>query len=323
MLQTTVILPCYNRASVLRLTLAGLAEQTASSDAFQVIVVDDGSNDGSVDVVQEFEKSLPVRLLRQDNRGPGAARNLGARHAAGSLLVFLDADMIPVPGLVEVYAAAFTARPGAVQIGRILARPDAFQTLFDRVTRAEMTYDLGPAPQRLVFYNLASGNFAVGAEAFWGLGGFDEALRMTEDTDLGYRAEQAGVSLQYCAEAVGYHNHPKTLDQRCTSAKSSAFWTAHLLAKHPEMTPLLPIYQDILPVAWGRDSTSLLMRKLGRRVLALPPTRRTMGLLIRALEEQQSDSALLRSLYYKLISGYRVEGFREGRQRSSVWPHQV
>lgn len=313
--KASVIIPSYNRAAALERTLLALAEQTLPPDAFEVVVVDDGSVDGSADKAAARQFLCDVRLLRQHNRGPAAARNAGARGARADLLVFLDADMIPAPGLVEAYVTAFAMQPEAIHIGRILAWPAAFETLFDRVTRVEMTHDLGAARRELAFYHLASGNFALGAGIFRRLGGFDEALRMTEDTDLGYRAEQGGVPIRYCAGAVGYHNHPKTLDQRCAYMQSTAFWTTRLLAKHPQMAPLLPIYQDILPLACGQDSVSLVVRKLGRRGLALPLSRKAMRLLICILEDRWPVPALLRSLYYKLMNGNRVAGFREGQRR--------
>jgi glycosyltransferase involved in cell wall biosynthesis len=319
-LKASVIVPSYNRVDALRSTLSGLARQTAAAGSFEVIVADDGSIDDLAGSLVILEAAAPVRLLRQDNRGAGVARNLGARHAQGELLIFLDADMVPSPGLVEMYLAAFASQPAAIHIGRILAWPAAFQTLFDRVTRVEMNHDLGPAPRQLAFYHLASGNFAIGAGTFQLLGGFDEALRMTEDTDLGYRAEYGGVALRYCPEAIGYHNHPKTLEERCHYVEHSAYWSARLLHKHPEMAPLLPIYEDILPLSLRRDRLDLMARKLGRRALAIQAVYGGLRSAIAALERGGQSSALLRSCYWKALSAKRVIGFRRGWQYSPAAP---
>lgn len=316
MLKASIILPSYNRASALRLTLGALAEQTAGLEVFEAIVADDGSTDNSTNVTKACMPALQTFLVQQENQGAGAARNLGALAAKADLYVFLDADMIPAPGLLRAYLDAYENNPHAVLIGRILAWPEAYQTLFDRVTGIENNHDLGSNPITPCFYHLASGNFAIPRTVFNTLGGFDETLRMTEDTDLGYRAHQMGFEFTYCPGATGYHNHAKTFQQRCTQVFSSAWWTARLVQKHPELRGLLPIYQEVLPVAWGKDSLALVAKKLGRSFLAWKPVCRFMEIIINGLERQWPHPSILRYFYWKVLASYRLNGFRRGSQLS-------
>jgi glycosyltransferase involved in cell wall biosynthesis len=74
----SVVIPYYNRGRALRQTLLGLANQTADPSAFEAIVVDDGSTDGSVLGVQRLGLPYRLEIIRQPHRGPGAARNRGA-----------------------------------------------------------------------------------------------------------------------------------------------------------------------------------------------------------------------------------------------------
>ena len=88
----TVIIPTYNEKGTLENCIESLGKQSISD--FEIIVVDDGSTDGTLEILKNLKKSLPYfRFSRQNHRGPGAARNLGAALAKGEILVFVDADM--------------------------------------------------------------------------------------------------------------------------------------------------------------------------------------------------------------------------------------
>lgn len=91
-MKISVIIPTYNEEKVLVECLDSLDKQTYKD--FEVIVVDDGSNDKTWEVLPDLKfKNYELRLLKQDHRGAGAARNLGANRAEGEILVFVDADM--------------------------------------------------------------------------------------------------------------------------------------------------------------------------------------------------------------------------------------
>jgi glycosyltransferase involved in cell wall biosynthesis len=91
----SVIVPTYNRASLLKRLLESLREQTYPADKFEVLVVDDGSTDETPQVVEEFARSAPfaVRYFRQPRKGPAAARNLGIQQSRGEIVAFVDSDV--------------------------------------------------------------------------------------------------------------------------------------------------------------------------------------------------------------------------------------
>lgn len=95
----SVIVPTYNRLTLLREALASIEQQTFTD--YEVIVVDDGSTDGTNEYLKLFEKKLLV--VRQENRGAGAARNAGAAIAKGLYLAFLDSDDLWFPWTLDVY----------------------------------------------------------------------------------------------------------------------------------------------------------------------------------------------------------------------------
>ena len=93
----SVVIATYNQRGRLRLVLSGLATQTFSEGQFEVIVVDDGSTDGTGDFLREYEQiSLKVIPL-QTNVGACRARNIGIAEARGDLVAFLDGDALPDP----------------------------------------------------------------------------------------------------------------------------------------------------------------------------------------------------------------------------------
>lgn len=88
----SVIIPTFNEKLVLEDCIESLGAQTYPD--FEIIVVDDGSSDGTRKILENLEKTLPgFKYFKQEHRGAGAARNLGAGHAKGSILAFVDADM--------------------------------------------------------------------------------------------------------------------------------------------------------------------------------------------------------------------------------------
>ena len=100
MIGASVILPCFNKARLLPLSLAGFANQTTSPKDFEIIVVDDGSTDDTVRVVRHRMR-LNVRYLCKPNGGASAARNSGMAAARGQVIIFSDPDMIPCPDFVR------------------------------------------------------------------------------------------------------------------------------------------------------------------------------------------------------------------------------
>lgn len=311
-MDVSVVIPAFNRPEALEQTLQGLAGQPMAAERFEVLVVDDGSTDEGLQALAHRPWPYALQLLRQPRSGPGAARNRGVQESHGDLLVFLDADMIPSSNLLEAYHQAYVQDPRAVFVGRQLAWPESFTSPFDRVFGYASIGELGPEPVPIEFHCLASGNFALPRAVLDSLGGFDPELQMTEDTDLAYRAHQQGLQFRYVPAAVGYHNHPKTLRELCAQHRSSARWTARLLRKHPGLYGRLSNYREIEPIRLGRDPARLVLRKAGRRMLATPPAQALLEAAASLFERILPVPALLRSLYFKILTGQRLQGFRQG-----------
>lgn len=109
----SVVIPAYNRAKLLPLTLRSLLRQTAPAD--EIIVVDDGSTDGTAEVVDSFGGT--VRVIRQANGGPAAARNTGFRASRGEFIHFFDSDDVALPNKHEVQLRALETSGADIAYG--------------------------------------------------------------------------------------------------------------------------------------------------------------------------------------------------------------
>jgi glycosyltransferase involved in cell wall biosynthesis len=194
-IEASVIVPARDAEATLPRTLEALAAQDLEGD-YEVIVVDDGSSDHSV----ELARAAPgaVRVLEQRGQGPGQARNLGVAKSSGAALAFCDADVFPTPGWLRAGLQALDTAD-LVQ-GRVLPDPSADLGPFDRTLW--ITHPVG-------LWETA--NLFLRREAFERAGGFEEWIKpelgkgMFEDTWLGWRLQRLGAETAFCEQALAYH----------------------------------------------------------------------------------------------------------------------
>ena len=210
----SVIVPTHNRRGFLPGLLASLAVQTHPAERWELILVDDGSTDGTREYLELGSGGRPLRMtcIFQQQQGPAAARNAGARKAVGRGLLFLDDDMIATPQLVAEHARYHRGAPDAVVIGH-LSVPGSGREPWSawedaQVARHYAALDSGtrvPGPR-----DFFSGNCSVSAPLFNSVLGYNTTLRRTEDLELGYRLHGAGARFHYAAPADSLHlgQHP-------------------------------------------------------------------------------------------------------------------
>ena len=198
----SVCIPTYGRPDALAACLAAVTALATPDGGFEVIVADDGSPDPDAvrAVVDRVGHGpVPVRLTRlAANRGPGAARNAAWRLARGDWVAFTDDDCRPDPRWLVALAAAAAAAAADVVQGRTLPDPAGAHLLdrpFARSMRVEEPSDYFPTC-----------NIAYRRSLLERLGGFDEMFRLiADDTDLGWRASEAGARVAFAADAVVHH----------------------------------------------------------------------------------------------------------------------
>ena len=112
-LSLTVVIPTYNRKNILKKCLNALFDQTYPQSDYEVIVVDDGSTDGTEEIVKFLINNSPciLRYFKQEHKGPAAARNLGIKNANGKIILFIGDDIIATPNLIVEHMKRHLTNP--------------------------------------------------------------------------------------------------------------------------------------------------------------------------------------------------------------------
>lgn len=211
----SVVVPTMNKAALLAQTLSALeAQDPGRPGDWEVVVVNDGSTDGTAEYLGSLDTWLRPRLqvvAPPQNVGRAAARNLGAKAAAGRFLLFMDDDIVAPPGLVAAHLDILLAQPGCGTIGYAVTAPDLVDAPHFHYldSRGAARLPMGPAPGRF----FVTQNAAVPRDAFLAVGGFDEGFAGYgfEDMEVAFRLEEAGVQFQTLVSPVPCHVHHHTL----------------------------------------------------------------------------------------------------------------
>jgi len=279
----SVVVPSYEGAARLPATLDALAA-SAPGVRFEVIVVDDGSRDGTAAAAGAFRKRLPLRVLRHEaNRGRAAACNTGLRVAGGAVVLLLDDDMRAEPGMIERHLRAHRDGGPIAALGRIvqqgLSEDEPFH-LFLRREEASRRQRL-LAAGTIGFAEVWTGQFSVGREAALAAGLLDEGIRAygLEDIEFAYRLAAAGTRFVYLDDAVSrHHAFADTLERYCARHASVGTVAAYLARRHD--TPEMHRYLRIVPPRRAGASlfvrlidlmSGLLRRPGAAAFFALPP----------------------------------------------------
>ncbi len=247
----SIVIPTYNRKPILEKCLTALEEQNYSGE-YEVVVVDDGSTDGTVDWLREI--NFPhVQLLCQDHQGPAAARNLGVEKANGDMIIFIDSDLVVLPGFLAAHEAK-------LQQGRAETGSDRFFT-YGRVVNTANFENPTSEPYKITDYSaafFATGNVAIARHWLIEAGLFDLGFQLYgwEDLELGVRLKNLGLTLIKAPEAVGYHWHPaftlaqipKLIDQEIQRGRMGVLF----YQKHPTWEVKMMIQMTWLhKILWG------------------------------------------------------------------------
>jgi glycosyltransferase involved in cell wall biosynthesis len=204
----SVVIPTYNRRPILEKALLALEDQRLEPPLqdYEVVVVDDGSTDGTAEWLrQEAERFPHVRLVEQDHGGPADGRNRGVDHARGDVIVFIDSDLVVTGTFLLEHARALEAR--WQQSGNRLC------FTYGAVINTANFEDPTSEPHKLSDHSwayFATGNVAIDRQLLERAGLFDTGFRLYgwEDLELGERLRRLGVELVRCPAAAGYHWHP-------------------------------------------------------------------------------------------------------------------
>jgi GT2 family glycosyltransferase len=206
----SIIIPTVGAGDNLHQCLTFLGEQNFDPSRFEVIVVRDGGPDASLPASPGGSK-IAARFLRQDHKGPAAARNLGIKHARGDIILFLDDDSVPTKAWIQATSEAWTAYPESAGIGGYILS-EGTDRLCCRVNSDLFNWYLGrhSFDDRATF--LSTCNAGYRKDILDGVGRFDERFKKAsgEDRDLSLRILKSGGKLRLDGNILIYHDRDLT-----------------------------------------------------------------------------------------------------------------
>jgi glycosyltransferase involved in cell wall biosynthesis len=245
----SVVIPTLNRREELRRTLGSLLGQTIPADEYEIVVVVDGSTDGTVEMLADLQATRPIVAHVQSRHGRAAAVNAGVRRARGEFLVFLDDDITASPELLEYHRAYLRAHPGHAVVGAapVAVTPDSPHVvqLVGNKMNAHLAR-IGAPGFEFKERDVYSGNFGIARALFLDIGGFDEDFTLygNEDCELARRLLLRGVPIVYHAGALGHQRYTKTFAQLVCDTYEKGRTRVLLSKKHPALASSLGVMTD-------------------------------------------------------------------------------
>ena len=281
--EISVVIPTYNRMDVLPEVLAALEDQVGAP-SFEVVVVDDGSTDGTRDWLarhypggasERSDVRMPIRVLTQANAGPAAARNRGVTQASGGRVAFLGDDTVPSRGWLASHLRASASCPDRDRVA-ILGYTDWHPRVkvgpFQRYINEyglQFGYALISEPENVAFNFFYTSNVSLPRKLLLAAPfALDFPYPAWEDIELSYRlmmrAEPA-MRMIYAPEATVAHDHPTSLGRFTQRQEKAGYSAVVFYSLHQELGSFLGIGPDgppPLPPRWRQRQLERLARTL-------------------------------------------------------------
>ena len=286
----SVIISTHNRCDALEQTLDALGRQDLPAGCYEVLVIDDGSTDGTPALLSRVRTPYALRSFRLPvNRGISAGRNAGLRAARGRYLILLSDDLLVSENFISAHARALERFPGAWVVGGFSQLESLVETPFGRFLDAlERRFQAGRtgspvAPGVSEMHAPTARNLSLPRADVARVGMFDERFLVTcEDQDLAQRASALGIRFLHDAGIRCVHNDQAAdLRRYCRFQERGTVDTVRLCRKYPALHGGAPV-----AVANGRlrrsDGPRLIAKKLAKSLLARPwattPLERLIGI---------------------------------------------
>ncbi|MBV8655336.1 MAG: glycosyltransferase family 2 protein [Candidatus Eremiobacteraeota bacterium] len=281
-MRATIQLCTYNRAQLLERVLDACFEQTIPERSYEVVLVNDGSTDGTPAVIERARARARCGFVVIDRANAGLAkgRNAGIERAGGERIVFIDDDVLPLPNFLEEHLRTHASHPQSIVRGGAI--------------NVESFDDLPPPVWNIKDY---SGNYfwttnvSVPLTTIRAIGGFNESFSEYgwEDIDVGLRLRSRGVKAAFNPKALAYHYKPRlragNVEKMVRQAQAQARTAATLAALHPNWRTYL---------ATGINPVQRRMHRMTRRLGLAARLQRRLGDLSdadRVLEEREARAA--------------------------------
>jgi len=230
--EASIIIPTYNRKSILEKCLKALFNQNCPKDKYEIILIDDGSTDDTRTMIESLSPSCKLKYLRNEKRmGVPRTRNKGIRQARGKYIIFTDSDIIVTPNFIRQHMNYHKKYQDVIVNGELIR----VLSLKQIGKKRKSIFDLSFSP-------FDTANVSVARKHLLEVGGFDEDLLAYgwQDLELGYRLRKAGLRCKRNRHALGYHYFEKNslsdLPSLCEKEKMRGTSGALYYQKHPHLS---------------------------------------------------------------------------------------
>jgi len=256
----SIVIPSRNNRDRLRTTLGSIAQSDFDLQQVEVIVVDDGSTDGTYEEFQNATFPYRFTILRRSFGGQSAATNEAIRHATGTYILSLASDIIVHPSLLQEHLSWHRrfGEEDVVVLGSLPYAPQLHVSpfMFYLVTGGwQFAYYLIKDPLNVPPQFLYAPNFSARRSTLLAVGLFDEAFEFgSQDTDLGIRLLKHGARIVYNKNAIGYHNHPIRFEQFFRRQEMAGASLVRLTEKHPDFEDRVAMWDHVVTSYAGFSS---------------------------------------------------------------------
>ena len=238
----SVIVPTYQRRDLVLALLSALSAQEIDG-SFEVIVVIDGSRDGTVEALKTYQAGFPLKVIEQPNRGLARTRNRGAEAAKCDILLFLDDDMEPDSSLLHEHLSSHRQGAEAV-LGNMPLHPDSPRNLLSegvRLWAEEMAERLSSPGYRPAYDEIVGGQFSLRRSLFMSLGRFDERFTRAgayggEDIEFGHRLLMSGAKIVFNPKAISKQRYVVSPAQQLRQYRQAGHADVAIVRMHPELS---------------------------------------------------------------------------------------
>jgi glycosyltransferase involved in cell wall biosynthesis len=303
MLKISLIIPVFNRPGEVDELLQSLSLQ--SDKDFEVVLVEDGSSESSLKVVESYAERLDIKYFFKKNSGPGPSRNFGCKEASGDYMIFLDSDCVIPADYCRIVKESLNSNYADAFGGPDRAHPGF--TKFQKAINFSMTSffttgGIRGGNEKMGKFHPRSFNMGFSREVYKVTGGFSQ-MRFGEDVDLSLRILENGFSTTLIKDAFVYHKRRSSLRQFFKQVHNSGIARINLHKRHPGSMKLVHFAPALFTL--GSILLILLAIIISPWFLAIPALHIVLLFLFASIQNRSISIGLLAILTsYTQLLGY-------------------